>query len=167
VSTALVLTGAPGAGKSSVLGALATRLEIEGIDFGAIESEQLGWGSPWLPATAVQEQLAAVLDYQRRAGRDLFLVAVTAETTAELAGMVAATGAERAVVVCLVASPETVARRIEAREPDAWPGKVDLIVHARDLAVSIPRLAGIDLHISTEDRDPHAVADEIFAARVL
>jgi broad-specificity NMP kinase len=167
VSAALVLTGAPGAGKSSVLGALATRLEIEGIDHGAIESEQLGWGSPWLPAAAEAEQLALVLDYQRRAGRDLFLVAVTAETTEQLTATVAATGAERASVVCLTASAEEVARRLDRREPDAWPGKADLIAHARELAVSIPRLEGIDLHVSTENRDPHAVADEIYAARVL
>jgi adenylate kinase len=43
---AVVLTGAPGAGKSSVLDRLATLLEIEGVEFGALESEQLGWGSP-------------------------------------------------------------------------------------------------------------------------
>jgi broad-specificity NMP kinase len=167
VSAALVLTGAPGAGKSSVLGALATRLEIEGIGFGAIESEHLGWGSPWLPAAAEREQLAMVIDYQRRAGRDRFLVAVTAETAEQLAGTVTATGAERASVVCLTASAETVARRLEEREPDVWPGKAALIAHARELAVAIPRLAGIDLHISTEDRDAHAVADEIFAAGML
>jgi hypothetical protein len=167
VSAALVLTGAPGAGKSSVLGALATRLEIEGVAFGAIESEHLGWGSPWLPAPAEAEQLAMVLDYQRRAGRGLFLVAVTAETTERLAATVAATGAERTSAVCLTASAETVARRLDRREPDLWPGKADLIARARELAVAIPRLAGIDLHVSTENRDAHAVADEIFAAGVL
>jgi hypothetical protein len=167
VSAALVLTGAPGAGKSSVLGALVTRLEVEGIAFGAIESEQLGWGSPWLPPEAEAEQLALVLDHQRRAGRSLFLVGVTAETAEQLAATVAATGAERAVVACLVASADTVARRIDEREPDEWPGKPGLIAHARDLAVSIPRLEGIDLHISTENRGAREVADEIFAAGVL
>jgi hypothetical protein len=40
---AMLLTGAPGAGKTSVLEKLATLLEIEGVEFGALESEQLGW----------------------------------------------------------------------------------------------------------------------------
>ena len=42
-TTAVVLTGPPGAGKSSVLEKLVTLLEIERIEFGALESEQLGW----------------------------------------------------------------------------------------------------------------------------
>jgi predicted ATPase len=41
---AVVITGAPGSGKSSVLDALATRLEIEGVAHGVIESEQLAEG---------------------------------------------------------------------------------------------------------------------------
>jgi broad-specificity NMP kinase len=164
MAAALVLTGAPGTGKSSVLGALATRLELEGIAYGAIESEQLAWGSPWLPPEAEREQLAMVLDYQRRAGRDLLLVGVTAETEEDLAATVAATGAERAFVVCLDASPDTVARRLDEREPDVWPGKADLIARARDLAATIPALDGIDLVVSTEGREPHAVAGEIFEA---
>ena len=45
---AVLLTGAPAVGKSSVPEELATLLEIEGVEFGALESEQLGWGSPWL-----------------------------------------------------------------------------------------------------------------------
>jgi hypothetical protein len=36
------LTGAPGAGKSSVLERLATLLEIEGVEFGALEQSSLG-----------------------------------------------------------------------------------------------------------------------------
>jgi adenylylsulfate kinase-like enzyme len=39
---AVLLTGAPGAGKSSVLERLATLLEIEGVEFGALEQSSLG-----------------------------------------------------------------------------------------------------------------------------
>lgn len=49
MSGAIILTGAPGSGKSSVLAALSTLLEIEGVAFGAIESEQLARGWPWPP----------------------------------------------------------------------------------------------------------------------
>jgi hypothetical protein len=44
VTAALILTGSPGSGKSSVLDTLSTLLEIDGTSFGAIESEQLACG---------------------------------------------------------------------------------------------------------------------------
>jgi hypothetical protein len=63
--------------------------------------------------------------------------------------------------VLLVAPGDVVAARIEAREPDAWPGKQALIEHARDLASSIQELDGIDIRISTENRQPTEVAVEL------
>ena len=69
--------------------------------------------------------------------------------------------AERLLVVCLSASPETVAARIEAREPDRWPGKQPLIERARRLASSTPSLPGIDMVIDTEQRTADEVAAEI------
>lgn len=161
VSAALVLIGAPGAGKSSVLEALTTLLETEGISYGAIESEQLAWGLPLLAADDWIPQLAAVASLQRRAGRTLFLVAATAENAAELQGVIHALDAERVIVVCLRASPEVAAARIAAREPDAWPGKQRLIDHARILAASMPVLDGIDLIIDTDTRVAQHVAHEV------
>jgi hypothetical protein len=162
VTVALILTGPPGAGKSSVLGALTTSLEIDGVEFSALESEQLGWGSPWLSADQWLPQLAAVMALQRKLGRRLFLVAATTETTDQLRGVVGAVGADRSVVVLLVAAPEVVAARIDAREPDLWPGKANLIEHARSLAVSMPRdLAGVDAQVPTEGRAPVDAAAEL------
>ena len=161
MDAALVLTGAPGAGKSSVLEALTTLLEIDGVPFGALESEQLAWGSPWLPHAAWLRLLAHVIDLQRESGRALFLVAATTETAGELRGVLEALGAARVLVVCLRAAPDTVARRIAEREPDAWPGKEALIVHARALAESMPSIAGLDLVIDTDGRDAVDVAREV------
>jgi gluconate kinase len=161
VVSAVVLTGAPGAGKSSVLDALATRLEIEGVAHGAIESEQLARGFPLLAGSQWTEQLTAVLRLQREAGRVLFLIASTTETAQELRDVLGAAGAERSLVVCLVASAETVAERLRRREPDAWPGKQSLIAHARELAKSIPTLPGVDLRIDTERAEPAHVVDEL------
>jgi hypothetical protein len=162
VTLAVILTGPPGAGKSSVLEALTTSLEIDGIEYSALESEQLAWGSPWLSAEQWLPQLVALMALQRKVGRRLFLVAATTETTDELRGVVQAVGADRSVVVLLVAAPEVVAARIDAREPDRWPGKPDLIEHARSLAVSMPRdLAGVDAQILTEGRAAVDVAAQL------
>jgi len=161
---AVVLIGAPGSGKSSVLGSLSTLLQIDGIPFGAMESEQLSWGSPLLSARDWIPQFAAVLTMQRDAGRQLFLTAATPETADELRAIVAATGAGKLLVVFLAVSAEAVAARLEVREPDHWPEKQRLIAHARALAPSIATFGGIDLTIGTEERCAEDVAAEVYAA---
>jgi hypothetical protein len=144
-----------------VLEALSTLLEVDEVAFGALESEQLARGWPWLEASEWLPQLAAVISLQRAAGRRLFLATATTETQLELQGVIGALAVDRVIVVCLRAAPEVVATRIAEREPDAWPGKAPLISHARVLAESIPSIAGIDTVICTEDRSPVEVAGEI------
>ena len=158
---ALVLIGSPGAGKSSVLEALATLHDIERLDHGAIEAEMLSLGRPLLPASSWVRQLDAVVSLQREAGRRRFLISATVETAEDLAAVRKATAAELLLVVCLSASPETVAVRIDTREPARWPGKLPLIARARRLAASIPQLPGIDLTIDTEQRAAEDVAAEV------
>lgn len=160
-TAAVLLTGAPGAGKSSVLEKLTTLFEIEGVEFGALECEQLAWGWPWLSGDAWLRQLRAVLDLQRQAGRRLFLLAATTETTEELRAIHGALAVDEVMTVLLHAPAEVVGARIGAREPDTWPGKQRLTEHARRLAVSMQRLDRIDLRISTEDREAADVATEV------
>jgi len=159
-TTAVVLTGAPGAGKSTVLEksqpcSRSTQSSSE------LESEQLGWGSPWLDDEWRLRQLKAVMEIQRQAGRRLFLIAATTETSRELAAVIGAIAADEHVAVLLSAPADVVAARIEAREPDSWPGKLALIDHARELATSMQALTGIDLRIRTDDRSVTDVALEL------
>lgn len=163
MSGALILTGAPGSGKSSVLEALSALLEIEEVEFGAIETEELARGWPWLTAEQWTPQLAAVVEHQRQAGRQMFLVVATTETEDELRAVIEAVGAERVAVVCLSAPPDLAARRVAEREPDSWPGKLALVEHARELARRIPLLRGIDLIVPTVDRQAAEVATELKA----
>jgi chloramphenicol 3-O-phosphotransferase len=166
VTAAIVITGAPGSGKSSVAQAFTTLLDNAGIEHGAIECEQLAWGTPWLPDALVREQLAAVVALQRGYGRRLFVIVATTETQEDLDGLVAAIGAERTLVACLAAPGEVCAARVLEREPERWAGREALAAHARSLASVIPALPGVDLVLDTEGRSAEAVASELLDAAV-
>jgi adenylate kinase family enzyme len=159
--SALLLTGPPGSGKSSVMDALATRLEIAGVQHGAIESEELARGFPALDASRWIPQLGLVLALQRAAGRRLFLLAATVEDAEQLRELLASVGADVTFVVCLAAPGDVLAERLERREPDSWPGKRRLVAHARELAQSIPSLEGVEVVIDTSEREAVDVATQI------
>jgi chloramphenicol 3-O-phosphotransferase len=161
MANALILIGAPGAGKSSVLEALATQLEIDGVEHGAVEVDELARGVPWLTLEECLPILAGVVAHHRAAGRSRFLVAATPETDAELRAVVSAVGAGEPLVVCLTAPAGVVATRVADREPDRWPGKAALVAHAAELATVVPALRGIDRILSTDGRSAHDVASEI------
>ena len=161
MTAAVLLIGAPGAGTTSVLEKLATLLEIDGVGFGALEAEQLAWGSPWLGGEMWLAQVRAVLELQRGAGRRLFLIAATTETNRELTDLIDAIAVDVVAIVLLVASADLVADRLSEREPDSWPGKRALIARARELAESLPALDGVDLRVLTENRAPEEVALEV------
>ena len=161
MTRALLLVGAPGAGKSSILEALGSALERAEIPYGSIESEQLSMGWPLLPATTWIPTLATVLPTQLAAGRTLLLIAATPESPTDLAQLQAAIPTERLTTICLSAPPDRVAARIDAREPATWPGKHHLITHARALAEKIPTFPGITTTIPTTTTDAATIAADL------
>jgi hypothetical protein len=102
-----------------------------------------------------------VVELQRRAGRQIFLVVATTENEQELRAVVNAVGAQPVLIVCLSAPPDLAARRVAEREPDSWRGKLPLVEHARKLAEDIPSVPGIDVVLPTAERQAAEVATDV------
>ena len=162
---AVVVTGPPGAGKTSVLTALADALGDDDVPHAAVEVELLVWAHPALSDEQRRRHVKATCELYRAAGHRLLLLAQTVATDEDLAELLGAVGADEHLVVRLEAEPDTLVQRITDREPESWSGLSELVGHERVLAASMPALGGVDLVVSTERQRPEAVAERIRAAR--
>ncbi len=162
---AVVLTGPPGAGKTSVLTALVDALSDDDIAHAALEVEALVWTHPAVTSEQWTRHVRATCELHRQAGHHLLLVAQTLETDADVTELLAAAAAEQVFLVRLEARPATLVRRIVEREPSTWSGLDALVEHAQELAASMPALSGVDLILSTEGERADDVAARIRAAR--
>jgi adenylate kinase family enzyme len=158
---ALLITGPPGAGKSSALDRLSTLLEIRGVSHGAVEVDELSRGWPAPPPAQWEKRLALVCTDLRADGRERLLVVATVQSEAQLDRVVEAIGPAQTTVVCLTAPAEIVAARVAAREPDDWPGKATLVAHSARLALVIPHLPRVDGVISSIDLSAQQIAADI------
>jgi len=162
---AVVITGPPGAGKTSVLTALVDALSDDDIAHAAVEVEMLVWTHPALTAEQWSRHLHTACELHREAGHRLLLIAQTLETDAEVAELLEAVGADEVFLVRLEAQPANLAERIMKREPPSWSGLSGLVEHAQELAATMPGLADVDLVLSTEGERAEDVAARIRAAR--
>ena len=158
---ALLLTGPPGAGKSSVLEALSDALVDDDVAHASVEIEALTATHPPLDHARWLAHVDAACRLHRSQGQRLLLVATTVESEADLLGVLGAVGADEQVVVRLEAEPATLARRIIDREPVGWSGLDLLVAASARLAPVIAGLDGIDLALSTEDARAGGVAAQI------
>ncbi|UGS36474.1 AAA family ATPase [Capillimicrobium parvum] len=160
----VVITGPPGAGKSAVLTALSDALSDHDIAHAAVEVESVVWTHPALSDEQWLRHVRVHCELLRDAGHRLLLLAQTLETDDDVAGLLAAVGADQVFLARLEANPATLAARITEREPASWSGLQALVQHAQALATSMPDLAGVDLVLSTDGQRPEAVAERILAA---
>jgi ribose 1,5-bisphosphokinase PhnN len=162
---AVVLSGPPGAGKTSVLTALADALADDDLAHGVVDGEALVWAHPAPSAEEHGRRVATVCRLHREAGHRLLLVAQTVETDEELARLLGAVGADDYLLVRLEAGPATLAKRITEREPEGWSGLSPLVDRAKALAATMPAIRGFELVLRTEGERPEAVARRIREAR--
>ena len=158
---ALVLTGPPGAGKTSVLEALTDALSAEDVRHAAVEVEALTSAHPPLDDEQWPAPVRAICGLYRQFGYELLLVTATVESDGDLRGVLAAIGADEHVVVRLEAEPSTLIQRIIEREPDTFTELDELVAAAARLSPVIAGLDGIALALSTERERPAAVAKRI------
>ena len=157
----VVITGAPGAGKSEVGSCLHDLLGDAGEDAAMVEVDSLGRSYPVIDRERSFSPLAGLASSYREVGAATLIVTATVEDDDYMAGLLGATAADGSLVVLLEADPETMRERILDREPPGWSGLAELLNASRNLADSMGSLNGVDVTISTEDRSPSDVAAEV------
>jgi hypothetical protein len=162
---AVVLTGPPGVGKTSVLGALVDALSDDDVAHAALEVEAVVWTHPALSADHWRTQVRSVCANHRAAGHRLLLVAHTLETDRDTDELLDAIGADEVLLVRLEARTGTLAGRLLEREPASWSGRDALVEHSQQLATTMPALTRVDLVLSTEGERAEDVAARIRAHR--
>jgi Ni2+-binding GTPase involved in maturation of urease and hydrogenase len=91
---ALVLTGPPGAGKTSVLEALSDQLVDDDVHHATVETEALTATHPALGDEQWLAHVTASCRLHRAQGQRLLLIAATVESNADLRGLLVAVGAD-------------------------------------------------------------------------
>lgn len=156
-----MLTGAPGAGKTTILTALSDALSDDDIPHASVEAEALRWAHPALGDEREMQHVRVMCVLYREAGYGLLLMARTVESNEDLARLLDAVSAADHFVVRLEAHPDTLVERIIAREPQSWSGLGGLLEHARQVAGTTRALSAVQLVLSTEGQRPEAVAERI------
>jgi len=154
----VVITGAPGAGETSVLSALMGLLEADDIRFAAIELESLALVHPWPDDDVAFAHLAHVTESFRRRGYPRLLVTATIVDVGYSRRLREAVQSDDLTLVRLAAPPTLLRERIKRREPTEWVGLPRLLEAADTLATTIAMLPGVDIVLNTEDTEARTVA---------
>lgn len=153
---AIIITGAPGAGKSRALTALSGMLGDQGVAHVTVEVDELSRGHPWRDGRRHLGALAG--------GTELLLVAATVESPAYLRELLDAIGCDSHLLVRLHARPETLVRRVRERESIPWDGLEAMIERTPALQDAIAALPGVHLSLDSEAATPQELARTIRSA---
>ncbi len=160
-SLALLLIGAPGAGKSTTLTRVHDDLEAKGIQSAAIDTDELARSYPPIGLDRHLEHARALATSYLDVGHRLVLVAATVESNEGLGHWLNALDVDRHVVVHLVAGAEALEARVSERESPDWAGLAELLQSARRLAPL--RFDRTDAELDTTASAPAEIADAVLA----
>ena len=164
MTPALVLSGPPGVGKTSVGWRVFDRCTDLGQDPAFVDLDLLGAAWP-APADDPHQSrlkaanLAVVWSSYRAAGSRRLIIAGVVETSGERRQQEEATGGP--VMICRLTAPDAdLAERIRDRGRDADVEK--LVARAAELSAQLVAQDVSDFSVGTAGRDVDEVADEVF-----
>ncbi|MBN1529972.1 MAG: AAA family ATPase [Thermoleophilaceae bacterium] len=161
---AVIVTGAPGAGKTTTLMALSDALVADAVAHAAGDVDELAWAYPFPGLDGRCEHLRTWAESHRATGCELLLVAEVIESPEHLEAVLAAIGAGDHLLVRLTASMDTMRARIVAREPPGWHSLEHLLDEVEPLDRAQDQLDGVGLVVDTVELSTAAVAERIRAA---
>jgi hypothetical protein len=158
----LIITGAMGAGKTSVMGEASDILTLHRVAHAAIDVDALGLAS--LPTNSGNDEvmyanLRSVCVNYASFGVTRFLLARALESRSELDRYREIVLAANTVVCRLTANIETMERRVKERESGV--SQREYVARVAKLNVILDRARLEDLSISTENRSATEVAREM------
>jgi hypothetical protein len=162
---AVILTGAPGSGKTVCLTALSDALVDDQIAHAAVDSDEVAWAYPFPDLAQRAEHVRALWDSHRRTGQDLLLLAEVIESPGHLSDLLALLGADDHLLVRLEAAPATLRERIVGREPEDWPSLDYLLDYTERIAAPLAGLDGVHVALDSESLTPAQIAERVRAAR--
>lgn len=162
---AVVVTGAPGAGKTACLIALADALIDDEIRHATIDVDEVAFAYPYPTNEERSALLGAAWDAHRRAGHDLLLFGEVVESAEHLTELLGAVGADDHLLVRLEAPRAMLRQRILAREPTDWSGIEYLLEQSERWAAALEQLDGVHLSLDAARMSPNEIAARIRAER--
>jgi predicted kinase len=162
----VVLSGAPGAGKSSLAEEMFDQLQERDVRHAVIDVDALCLsypfraGDPYNSVTAIENVASVWANFSRQGIGRLVLVRVV-ESRADVERLLAAVPGGRATVCHLAASPSTVEERIRRRE--AGSSTESLVARGRQLAAMAPDADFVDIVLETDGKALDELAMELLA----
>jgi chloramphenicol 3-O-phosphotransferase len=162
---AVLVTGAPGVGKTTYLTALTDVLADDGIAHATIEADDVSWAYPYPDLRARTEYVRRAWAAYRDNGHELVLLGEVVESPEHLAELLGAVGADDHLLVRLTAPYMLLRQRILAREPVEWSGTEHLLEETKRWVELVDRLEGSHLTIDTVRTGPLEAAARIRSER--
>ena len=160
---AVIVSGAPGAGKTTTLTALSDAIVEAGVPHASADVDELAWAYPFPDVHGRCEHVRVWAEAHRAAGSDLLLVAEAIEAPSHLQELLAAIGADDHLLTSLTAPLDILRARIVGREPPDWHGLEYLLAETEPLERVAAELDGVHLVVDTTATTPREAAERIRA----